>query len=447
MRLERLLSWTVGMAAFAVCLLAGGYAPDADASGAFARQTGMSCFACHTRPPSMTAIGKRFFLQGYRTPHVRETIEHGEPGSDGGRMKIGLDELQWWRIRSSPLIQRKGRLDVDPENRDKWFSTLVQRFSWGVVGPIGDYVSLWNEIYYQPYDDDPDRFVPGGAGPRGNSRGDWRQSTVEVDELEIVFGTELKGLAPGNFFGFNFSDRGYRKVQNRGGTGIHASLSGANADNGGVGIFGFWDDKYYVNLHVMPGTSVNWDKKDTQFNVGWWPFSSQQNDLWVDFLYTNAKDSNPTSSRTSFGTTNIKNSGEAYDIRLQYIKADWGMHTIDTEIGIGTIKEKNNQGLPSANTFKATRTSGGGRYWYNRTYGGEILFTKWLKYEETSDRTGQNVAWTRPPIQWAYGLLYQLAANVLFSFEYRETKGGPIRPGQPTPNRFETLELKLEINF
>ena len=47
----------------------------------------------------------------------------------------------------------------------------------------------------------------------------------------------------------------------------------------------------------------------------------------------------------------------------------------------------------------------------------------------------------------AYMLSAQLAANVLFSFEYRETKGGPIRPGQPTPNRFETLELKLEINF
>jgi hypothetical protein len=197
----------------------------------------------------------------------------------------------------------------------------------------------------------------------------------------------------------------------------------------------------------MPGTSVNWNKMDTQFNVGWWPLNSQQNDLYMDFLYTNAKDSNPTASRTSFGTTNVKNKGDAFDFRVQYIKADWGVHTIDTEIGIGTIKEKNNQGTASANTFKGTRTSGGGRYWYNRTYGGEILFTKWLKYEEKSDVTGQTVAWTRPPIQWAYGLLYQLAANVLFSFEYRETKGNPIRPGQPTPNRFETLELKLEINF
>lgn len=447
MRFERLLSWTGGALVLAACVLAGGYAPDVQASAAFARQTGMSCFACHTRPPSMTAIGKRFFLQGYRVPHIRETIEHGEPGSDGGRLNLPLDELQWWRIRSSPLIKRQGRLDVDPANRDKWFSTLVQRFSWGVVGPIGDYVSLWNEIYYQPYDDDPDRFTPGGAGARGNSRGDWRQSTVEVDELEIVFGTELKFLNPGNFFGFNFSDRGYRKVQNRGGTGIHSTLSGAGADNGGVGIFGFWDDKYYVNLHVMPGNSVNWDKKDTQFNIGWWPLNSQQNDLYIDFLYTNARDSNPTASRTAFGTTNAKNKGDAYDLRLQYIKADWGVHTIDTEIGIGYIKEQNNSGLASANHFKAMRTSGGARYWYNRTYGGEILFTKWLKYEETSDRTGATVVWTRPPIQWAYGLLYQLAANVLFSLEYRETKGGPLRPGQAIPNRFETIELKLEINF
>lgn len=456
MRLERLktlISGNAGTSWMATALsvlgfvLLGVHSESAQASAAFARQTGMSCFACHTRVPSMTAIGKRFFLQGYRTPNVRQMIEHGEPGADGGRMALGLEELQWWRIRSSPLIKRQGRLDTDPANRDKWFSTLVQRFSWGVVGPIGDYVSIWNEIYYQPYDDDPDRFTPGGAGPTGNSRGNWRNSTVEVDELEIVFGTELSMLSPGNFFGFAFSDRGYRKVNNRGGTGIHSTLSGADGDAGGVGVFGFWDDKYYVNLHVMPGSSVNWDKKDMQLNLGWWPRNSQQDDLYMDFLYTDSRDSGPTASRTSFGTTNKKVRGKAYDYRVQYIKADWGVHTIDTEWGIGMVKDQNNTGLPSANHFKGVRTSGGGRYWYNRRFGGEVLFTKWLKYEETSDVTGQRVAWTRPPIQWAYGALYQLAANTLFTFEVRESLGGPIRPGQPVPNRFKTLELKLEINF
>jgi hypothetical protein len=439
--------WAAAAAALVAAAFTGSYSPEAQATAAFARQTGMSCFACHTRPPSMTAIGKRFFLQGYRTPNIRQMIEHGEPGAQGGRLNISLDELQWWRIRSSPAMKRDGRLDVDPANRDKWFSTLVQRFSWGVAGPIGDYVSIWNEIYYQPYDDDPDRFVPGGAGPTANSRGNWRDSTVEVDELEIVFGMELPMLNPGNYFGFNLSDRGYRKVQNRGGTGIHGTISGADGDAGGVGIFGFWDDKYYVNLHLLPGSSVNWDKKDMQLNLGWWPRNSQQDDLYMDLLFTETRDSSPTASRTAFGTTNVKSKGRAVDFRVQYIKADWGMHTIDSEWGIGAVKDTNNVGLPSANEFEGVRTSGGVRYWYNRHYGAEVLFTKWLKYEETSSVSGETIEWTRPPIQWAYGLMYQVAANVLWTFEVRQSQGNPIRPGQAEPNRFRTLELKLEIGF
>jgi hypothetical protein len=454
MRLEKLKNLFTGGAgaggavlALLAGMLTGGYSPDAQAAASFARQTGMSCFACHTRPPSMTAIGKRFFLQGYRMPNVRQTIEHGEEGTDGGRMKMTLDELQWWRIRSTPLIKEKGKTTDDPANKDKWFSMFVQRFSWGVGGPIGDYLAIWNEIYYQPYDDDPDGFRPGGSQPGANSRGNWRQSLVEVDELEIVFGRELKGFAPGNYFGFNFSDRGYRKVQNRGGTGIHGTLSGAETDNGGLGIFGFWDNQYYANLHIMPGESVNWDKKDIQLNLGWWPRSSQQDDLYMDVLFTLAKDSGPQLRRTGFGNvTNVKDEGRAFDYRVQYIKADWGVHTIDTEWGIGWIENKNNIGLASSNKFEGIRTSGGARYWYKRRWGGEILFTKWLKFEETSTATGATLEYNRKA-EWEVGLLYQLAANTLFSFEVRQNVGNPFLPTAAEPESFDTIELKLEIGF
>jgi len=51
------------------------------------------------------------------------------------------------------------------------------------------------------------------------------------------------------------------------------------------------------------------------------------------------------------------------------------MHTIDWEWGIGTIKERNNRGTVSANTFEGTRTGGGVRYWYNRKYGAELIFS------------------------------------------------------------------------
>jgi hypothetical protein len=438
---------SAGAAALVVGLLTTAYTPDANAVVSFARQTGFSCFACHTRPPSMTAIGMRFFLQGYRIPHVRETLEHGEPGEQGGRVNISVDHYQWWRIRSTPLMKREGKLDVNPENRDKWFSTLVTRFSWGFGGPIGDYVAVYNEIYYQPQSTDPDRFVPPGGGPNADSKADWRNSIVEVDELEIVFGAELQSLNPGNYFGFYLNDRGYRKVNNRGGTAIYGSLSGADTGNGGVGVFAFWNDKWYLNAHIMPGSSVNWDKKDFQFNAAWWPFNSQQNNLWVEYLYTDARDSNPTASRTSFGTTNTKKKGQAHDFRVIWQKVDWGMHTIDTEFGIGWIKEKNNQGTVSANTFEGSRTGGGARYWYNRKYGAEFICSKWLQYEETSDVTGNTVGWKKPEIQCAYGVMYQVAANILWSLEYAENKGGPVRPGAAEPDLFNTIQLKLEIGF
>jgi hypothetical protein len=361
-------------------------------------------------------------------------------------MKMTLDELQWWRIRSTPLIKEKGKTTDDPENQDKWFSMFVQRFSWGVAGPIGDYVSIWNEIYYQPYDTDPDGFAPGGSQRNANSRGNWRQSLVEVDELEIVFAKELAGFGPGNYFGFNFSDRGYRKVQNRGGTGIHSTLSGASGDNGGIGIFGFWDNQYYVNLHVLPGDSVNWDKKDIQLNLGWWPRSSQQDDLYMDVLLTLAKDSGPQLRNTSFGGVNVKDEGRALDYRVQYIKADWGVHTIDSEWGIGYIENKNNIGLASSNEFKGIRTSGGARYWYKRRWGGEILFSKWLQFEETSTVTGATVEYNRKH-SLSVGLLYQLAANTLFSFEIRQNVGNPYLPTAAAPEEVDTIELKLEIGF
>jgi len=61
--------------------------------------------------------------------------------------------------------------------------------------------------------------------------------------------------------------------------------------------------------------------------------------------------------------------------------------------------------------------------------------------------TGNTVEWKRPPIQWAYGFMYQVAANVLWSLEYAQNKGGPVRPGAAEPDQFNTMQLKLEIGF
>jgi hypothetical protein len=399
----------------------------------------------------MTAIGKRFFMQGYRTPSIRQTLEHGEPGTDGGRLNMTLDEMQWWRIRSTPLIKEDGRPRTDPKNEDKWFTMPVQRFSWGIAGPIGDHWAIWNEIYYQPYEDDnPDRFAPGGSGAGANSRdANWQRSFAEVDEMEFVYGRELSQFAPGNYFGAYINDRGYRKVQNRGGTGIHGALNVAGSGyNGGVGLFGFWNDKYYANYHLLPGRTGNWGGAQHQLNLGWWPRNSQQDDLYMDILISRTNSGAQLGQSRLFGppVPNERDEGQGFDYRVQYIKADWGMHTIDSEWGIGIIRDKYNKGEPTANSFNGTRTSGGVRYWYGRRYGGEFLFTRWLEYENKSDVTGEKLKYDKR-WQFRYGLLYQFAANILASAEVRQSVGQPWAPGLQAPVRYTTYEIKLEFGF
>jgi hypothetical protein len=133
------------------------HAGTASATAAFARQTGMSCTACHTvRAPSMTATGKQFFIQGFRTPQLNAVVEHGPEGAlgsgkEGAHLKLAdtAGQYFWLRTRLRPYQQNFGDAFTGQEKQS--FSELPQRFAFGFAGPIGDYVSIWNEEYIQPY--------------------------------------------------------------------------------------------------------------------------------------------------------------------------------------------------------------------------------------------------------------------------------------------------------
>jgi hypothetical protein len=110
----KLMAWTLSFLGGIVTMLY--LAPEVQASGAFARQTGMSCTHCHTvRAPSMAAIGKMFHIQGYRFPHIYSENQHGEPGSigtgkEGGSLKLTEQAIQyfWFRTRMRPFHQNYG---------------------------------------------------------------------------------------------------------------------------------------------------------------------------------------------------------------------------------------------------------------------------------------------------------------------------------------------------
>lgn len=463
MRLEKLMRLVspgarggIVAAAFALVtgVVAGLHSPEASATTSFARQTGYSCFACHTRYPSLTAIGKRFFMQGYRTPNIRPQLEHGARGSWGGdRLSYPLEEYQWWRLRISPFTKEKGREYRDPNNNEKWFALLPERVSWGATGPLGDHLGMFLEVYYSPIEAPESGF--------NNARGEFRESLVEFDELELVWGTEPTWATPGSWVGFYMNNRGYRKVNNRGGTSIYGSQSGAYTNSGSIGLHAFLNDHFYSTFAVLPGRNKNWDKRDFQFNFAWWPLNQMQNDLWVEFLYTKVED-NPTATlrNSVFGGSNTRSTSKAYDLRVSYTVADLGPHTFDGEVGIGTTEEDYNSGTIRASEFKGTRTGAGFRYWYNRTYGFEFIASKWLTYEES--RAGQAVKLNRPKTSLAIGFMYFMATNQLWSFQVERGYGAPFlertlgsdgadpfNPAIPRePGRATTeMQLKLELGW
>src|SRR5688572_16403171 len=100
------------VAAFGIVALAA----TANAVPSFVRQTGLTCNQCHitfSNVPDFTFTGKKFRLNGYRTPYVAEKIESGEEGAlSGNRMLLGIQNIFSLRFRNSFLAQSKPASDV-----------------------------------------------------------------------------------------------------------------------------------------------------------------------------------------------------------------------------------------------------------------------------------------------------------------------------------------------
>ena len=72
-------------------------ASNANAVPSFTRQTGLTCNQCHitfSNVPDFTFTGKKFRMNGYRTPYVAEKIEAGEEGAlSGNRLQLGIQNI------------------------------------------------------------------------------------------------------------------------------------------------------------------------------------------------------------------------------------------------------------------------------------------------------------------------------------------------------------------
>jgi hypothetical protein len=460
------------------------YAPEAQASAAFARQTGMSCTHCHTvRAPSMTAIGKMFFIQGYRT-HIYSEMEHGPrgvigSGKEGGSFRLSEQAIQYFWFRTRAIPWRKSVGDAFSSDEESSFAEIPSRFALGFGGPIGDYVSIWNEEYFQPYTEtfecevdigdesatceDHEWDATGGNSPEyppsgGDGTYHWRFSHVEVDELDIVVGKEVGFLPPGNRVDLLISNRGRNYPNARGGSAITNGVGRVGSgNNGSVGLRAYNGSWLWGSLQFLPGNDVAWgdgsdgdnsNGHDTLLTLYFWPWRQNQNDLSFDLYFADNRDTTPIRTRNPLGNTNHLEDSYSVNLRTNWVMADVGPHMLDTEITLGYAWEKYSSSDGDVEWTGAI-IDPGFRYFWNRTYGIQVeVSLPFLIYEQ--EVGGETYEYDNN-VTWDIELFYAMQPNALWYITFSQAGGGvycddcPAGPAEPDDGW--TYWLLLELNY
>lgn len=480
MRLTKLFK--TKLALLAVFLVGSGLAfvthtPEAQAAAAFARQTGMSCTHCHTvRGPSQTAIGKMFFIQGYRMQSLWGEIRHGEPyamgtGKEGGSFWLAESPTMylWWRTRMIPWVKKSG--DAFTDIQEKAYAALPSRWALGLGGPIGDYIGIWNEEYFQPY---AERFVGcSGASPNITCNRDdhqwtstggngpeypplngvdyhYRFSHVEVDELDVQFQKEVGWLPPTNVVGMAVTNRGRRVPNSRGGSAITSAVGpGDSSSNGSVQLFGYNGEALLLNFTTTVGDDVSWEKRDYILTVYYWPWRNNQRDLSFDFWWTEANDAGPVVGNNPLGHANIdKGDNHSFNLRTNYVAADVGPHMLDFEINVGYGMSEMNSSDGKVE-FTQFSIDPGIRYFYNRTYGFQLTpsLPNLIREQKVLGKTYKY----KNKTTWSGEFWYAMQPNALWYFSWAQQGGGiycpSCTPATQAPPRGMSYTILFELNY
>src|SRR5262245_64997870 len=145
------LAWPVVIAAAITIVAASALrASKANATPGFARQTGLSCQACHTSFPELTPCGRRFKMNAYVFSNVRQievTTERGEKTlslSDLPPLSVMLQGSNTWLAKAIP--------DTNPtlsDLSDKSTTEFPQALSLFYTGKIADYLGAFLQLTWE----------------------------------------------------------------------------------------------------------------------------------------------------------------------------------------------------------------------------------------------------------------------------------------------------------
>jgi hypothetical protein len=403
----------------------------------FTRQTGLTCNQCHvtfSNVPDFTFTGKKFRLNGYRTPYVAEKIEAGEEGSlSGNRLTLGIQNIFSLRFRNVLLSQTKAASDASQPDPGKGPVTTQPgtTISWFYVGGIGEHIGLWNEFYLD------------AVGNASASAAPFRINTFDEFDLKFAFNPGYENIVGfavttqgiGDLAGFGPFNSGTPSAIQRGG------ISSAHTAYVNLAAYSLIKDRFLVVAGVQPGEdNYNFsDGMNSEAVLGYAIGNTDKNQAWLNFSIKAGNDGVPLVSNPSLNSDRAityreaiagvaalhKNSAGqplgAYTpantgdfvrtlAEVLYGFVDRGPHSFTGGIGISNNRETYDDGAEIKQSAIGLR----GRYFYDRTFGVEYSMNRYLKNDFT-DSAGLLHPATKTHSGKSATFFYRPAMNFSFS--------------------------------
>lgn len=140
-------------AASVIVLLGGMWSSSVWAVPSFARQTGMTCAACHTQFPELTPFGRNFKLSGYTLTTQPTVEEKGQPPS--GELSLGATPPISAMVQISSTSTRKAQPDsaISTSNAQNGSALFPQQLSLFYAGRITPKIGSFIQFTYDGNED------------------------------------------------------------------------------------------------------------------------------------------------------------------------------------------------------------------------------------------------------------------------------------------------------
>ena len=275
MLIKRSLLWVLLMLGLTGCL------SPLQALPSFSRQTGLSCEACHTAYPELTAYGRNFKLNGYvetNTPELKDpsTAEaNGTTSSASTRVgsKLELNNIPAFSLMmqvSDTWLKGASANPATPDSDKNGYLELPCQFSVYYAGKVSPQVGAYLHATYQSVSN---TFVFDNSELRYADK-------FKVADTDLVLGLTLNNnpsiqdvynSTPAWGYPY-YTDKKYPS-----GPAVNTQLESLGQSSGGLGLYAFWDGLVYAEIAAYRSApAASTPSNDIQGYAPYWRVAFQQ---------------------------------------------------------------------------------------------------------------------------------------------------------------------------